>query len=322
MNLAHIHLLLNHWPIIGSFVALGLFLVSLIANSDDLKQTSLVSFGLIALLAIPTYLSGNVANEVLKGTAGLSQALIETHQGAALLAFVFMEITGAVALFGLWQFSRMSRPTSGPVARWNSPAVLVLSIVTVGLMAVTGNTGGAIRHPEILSGPDTASTIGAIGAKIVPATSYFVTGYSRWVWPILETLHFLGLIMIVAAIGVLNLRLAGFVKEFPVAPLHRLLPWGIAGVVLNVITGMLFFVGMPFFYAYNPVFYAKIVCIVVAGATLLLFCFTGAFRRWAKLGPGENPPAFARLIAASSLVLWIFIIVLGRYIPLTQESLK
>src|SRR5262245_24669467 len=118
MNLAHIHLLLNHWPIIGSFVALGLFLVSLIANSDDLKQTSLVSFGLIALLAIPTYMSGNVANEVLKGSAGLSQALVETHQGAALLAFVFMEITGGVALFGLWQFSRMSRPTPVPIARW------------------------------------------------------------------------------------------------------------------------------------------------------------------------------------------------------------
>jgi|SRR5437867_4868960 len=322
MNLAHIHLLLNHWPIIGSFIAFALFLVSLIANSDDLKQTSFASFGLIALLSIPTYMSGNVAHEVLKGSAGLSQALIETHQGAALLAFVFMELTGAVALIGLWQFSRMSRPLPVPVARWNSPAVLVLSIITVGLMAVTGNTGGAIRHPEILSGQETASIVGAIGAKIVPATSYFVTGYSRWVWPILETLHFLGLILIVAAIGALNLRLMGFLKEFPVAPLHRLLPWGIAGLVLNIATGMLFFVGMPFFYAYNPVFYAKMVSVVVAGATLLLFCCTGAFRAWAKLGPGENPPAFARLIAASSLFLWILIIVLGRYIPLTQESLK
>src|SRR5262249_4290722 len=160
------------------------------------------------------------------------------------------------------------------------------------------------------------------GAKIVPATSYFVTGYSRWVWPILETLHFLGLILIVAAIGALNLRLAGFLNQFPVAPLHRLLPWGIAGLVLNIITGVLFFVWMPFFYAYTPVFYAKFVSIVVAGAPLFFFSFTGPFRAWTKLGPGENPPAFARLIAASSVFLWILIIVLGRYIPLTQESLK
>src|SRR5438093_1699255 len=144
MNLVHIHLLLNHWPIIGSFISLGLFLVSLIANSDDLKQTSLAFFALLALLAIPTYMSGNVAQEVLKGSAGLSEALIETHQGAALLALVFMEITGAFALIGLWQFSRMSRPPHSPVARLNSLAVLLLSIVTVGLMASTGNTGGAI----------------------------------------------------------------------------------------------------------------------------------------------------------------------------------
>jgi len=322
MNLAHIHLLLNHWPIIGSFIGLALFLVSLAANSDDLKQTSLAVFGLMALLAIPTYMSGNVAQEVLKGTPGLSKALIQTHENTALLALVSLEITGAAALLGLWKFSRMSRPAPAPVGRWNSTAVLVLSIVTVGLMSITGNTGGAIRHPEILSGPDTASILGTIGAKIVPATSYFVTEYSRWVWPVLETLHFIGLIMIVAAIGGLNLRLLGFWKEMPVAPLHRLLPWGIAGFVINIITGMLFFVGMPYFYALNLTVYLKMLAMVLAGATLLLFYCTGAFRAWAKLGPGEDPPAFAKFIAASSLLLWLAIIVLGRYIPFTQDNLR
>ena len=322
MNLVHIHLLLNHWPVIGSFIGLALFLVSLVANSDDLKQTSLAFFALIALLAIPTYMSGDVAQLVLKGsTPGLSDALIKTHQGAALLSLVFMEITGAVALAGLWQFSRMPRPVRGPVARWNSAAVLLLSIVTVGLMAITGNTGGAIRHPEILSGQETASMVGTIGSKIVPATSYFVTEYSRWVWPILETLHFLGLILIVAAIGGINLRLLGFWKEAPVAPLHRLLPWGIAGFFINITTGILFFVGMPYFYAYNITMYLKMVTILLAGATLLFFYCTGAFRAWVQLGPGEDPPAFAKFIAASSLLLWCAIIVFGRYIPLTQDSM-
>jgi hypothetical protein len=272
-------------------------------------------------MSIPTYMSGDVANEVLKGTTPpLSKNLVSTHQGAAMLALVFMEITGGAALIGLWQFSRMSRRAPGPVARWNSAVVLVSAIVTVGLMTVTGNTGGAIRHPEILSGNETASTVGAIGAKIVPMTSYFVTESSRWVWPILETLHFLGLILIVAAIGGLNLRLLGFMKEMPVAPLHRLLPWGIAGVVLNIITGILFFLGMPFFYAWNPTFYYKMATVVVAGATLVLFNCTSAFRAWAQLGPGEDPPALAKFVAASSLFLWFAIIVLGRYIPLTQDS--
>jgi len=322
MNLAHIHLLLNHWPIIGAFVGLLLFLVAFFANSDDLKQTSLAFFTLIALLAIPTYMSGDVANEVLRTSTPLPKELINTHQGAALLSLIFIEITGAVALIGLWQFSRMSRPAPGPVARWNFALVLVLSIVTAGLMTVTGNTGGAIRHPEILSGQDAASTVGAIGSKIVPLTAYFVTEFSRWVWPALETLHFLGLILIVAAIGGLNLRLLGFVKDLPVAPLHRLLPWGIAGFVINIITGILFFIGMPFFYAWNPLFHLKMATIVVAGATLVAFNCSSAFRSLSKLGPGEDPPATAKFIAASSLFLWFVIIILGRYLPLTQESLK
>ncbi|PYS12895.1 MAG: hypothetical protein DMG15_12835 [Acidobacteria bacterium] len=322
MTLAHIHLLLNHWPIIGAFVGLFLFLVALFANSDDLKQTSLAFFTLIALLAIPTYFSGDVANEVLKLSTPLPKELVDAHQGAALLSLIFMEITGAVAFLGLWQFSRMSRPAPHPVARWNSAIVLLLSIVTVVLMTITGNTGGAIRHPEIFSGENAASAVGAIGSKIVPAVSHFVTGSSRWVWPILETLHFLGLILIVAAIGALNLRLLGFVKDLPVAPLHRLLPWGIAGLVINIITGILFFIGMPFFYAWNPLFHLKMASVVVAGSILVLFHCSSAFRSWAKLGPGEDPPAFAKFIAASSLFLWLVIIVLGRYLPLTQESLQ
>jgi len=322
MNLAHIHLLLNHWPIIGAFVGLLLFLVAFFTNSDDLKQTSLAFFTLIALLAIPTYISGDVANEVLKESTPLPRELINTHRGAALLSLIFIEITGAVALIGLWRFSRMSRPAPGPVARSNFALVLLLSIVTAGLMTVTGNTGGAIRHTEILSGQDAASTVGAIGSKIVPLAEHFVTESSRWVWPTLETLHFLGLILIVAAIGGLNLRLLGFVKDLPVAPLHRLLPWGIAGFVINIVTGILFFIGMPFFYAWNPLFHLKMATVVVAGATLVTFNCTSAFRGLAKLGPGEDPPATAKFIAASSLLLWFVIIVLGRYLPLTQESLK
>lgn len=322
MNLAHIHLLLNHWPVIGSFLGLGLFLVALVAKSDDLKQTALAFFAFIALFAIPTYMSGDVANETLKATAGLPKNLIQTHQGVALLSLFFMELTGGVALMGLWRFSRMSRPAPGSVSPLNSASVLVLSIVTAGLMAITGNTGGAIRHAEIFGGQEPATTIGRIGVAFVTDSSYFVTGYSRWVWPILETLHFLGLILIVAAIGGLNLRLLGFWKEMPVAPLHRLLPWGIFGFVINIVTGMMFFVGMPFFYAFNLTMYLKMVAMVIAGGTLVFFYCTGAFRSWAQLGPGEDPPAFAKFIAATSLFLWLAIIIFGRYIPLTQDGLR
>jgi hypothetical protein len=315
---AHIHLLLNHWPIIGTFIALGLFVISIVANQAQLKQTSLALFSFIALMSIPTYMSGDSAQLFLKDTPEISADLVKTHQGAAFLALIFMEITGAFAAIGLWQFSRIGKKSgNSQPAGWNLAAVLLTSMVTVWLMTITGNTGGEIRHPEIISGQaqGAASSVGALGARIVPIVQHYVNEYSMWVWPVLEDLHFIGLILILGAVGVLNLRILGFLKQLPVAPLHRFIPWGIAGLFINVVTGILFFMGMPPFYADNPDFKLKMVAIVIAGTNLLLFYCSSAFRPLALLGPGEDAPAFAKFLAASSLFLWIAIIFLGRYIP-------
>jgi hypothetical protein len=256
MNLAHLHLLLNHSPIIGTFIALGLFVVSLARNHDELKQVSLALFSLIALLAIPAYMTGYAAQETIKETAGVSMDLIQVHQGAALLAFISMEITGGFALLALWQFSRSVKdPWSSRPGRWQLAAVLLFAIGTAGMMAIAGNTGGDIRHPEILADQQAAATmVGNAGSRLIDTTKSLVIDSSMWVWPILEDLHFIGLILLVAAIGAINLRVLGFLKELPVGPLHRFIPWGIAGFVINLITGMLFFVGMPPFYAVNLVF--------------------------------------------------------------------
>jgi hypothetical protein len=317
LNLPHVHLLLNHLPIIGTFIAFGLFLVSLIGKRNDLRQASLALFALLALLSIPTYMSGDAAHEALKDSPDLSKDLIETHQGAAFLAFVFMEITGGLALIGLWPFSRIAgkSPSASSPARWNISAVLVFSVVTMVLMAIAGNTGGVIRHPEILSGPETASVVGTAGARIVTLIHHLVIDTSMWVWPVLEDLHFLGLILLIGATGAFNLRILGFFKQLPVAPLHRFIPWGIAGFVVNIITGMFFFMGMPGFYTPNIVFQLKLFTIAVAGGSLLLFYCTSAFRALEHMGPGDDAPLLAKFIAAVTLFLWIFVIVLGRYIP-------
>src|SRR5258705_9674324 len=137
MNLAHAHLLLNHLPILGTLITLALFLVALVAKRNDLTQVSLTLFALMALAAIPTYMSGSGAADTIKDSPEVSMALIETHQGAALVAFIFMELTGVVALIGLWRFSRTAKNlwVSSP-ARLNLLLVLVISGVTAGLMAI------------------------------------------------------------------------------------------------------------------------------------------------------------------------------------------
>jgi hypothetical protein len=317
MNLPHVHLLLNHLPVLGTMIALGLFIVSLAANLDDVKQASLALFALFALLAIPTYMSGSAAAQTLKDSPDVSMALIETHQGSALLAFIFMELTGAVSLIALWRYSRtVKNPWLSRPARANLVAVLGFGVITVLLMAVAGNTGGNIRHPEILSSPEAgASWVGSLGSSLIAAIHHFVIDTTMWVWPILEDLHFLGLILLFGSFGVVNLRLLGGLKRLPLAPLHRFIPWGLSGFAINVITGFLFYIGMPDFYNLNFVFQLKILTIFVAGGILLLFYCTSAFRALGQLGPGEDAPLFAKIIAFLSIVLWIAVIVMGRYIP-------
>src|SRR5438067_1157039 len=144
MNMAHVHLLLNHFPTIGFGIGLGLILVSVIGKKEQLMRASLVIFLLVAALGIPTYLSGNAAQELLQDRTDISQTLVRAHEDAALLGFVFMEITGFIAWLSLWQFRLISR-----MPRWSIPPVLILSLVTFGLMARAANIGGEIRHPEI-----------------------------------------------------------------------------------------------------------------------------------------------------------------------------
>jgi hypothetical protein len=322
MNLAHLHLWLNHLPIIGTMITLGLFLVALVGDRDDLKQASLALFSLISLFAIPAYMSGTGAYQVLQESPDAAMDLIERHQGAAFLAFVFMEITGAVAVAALWKYSRTNKNpwVSGP-AKLNLFAVLVFAIATAGLMAIAGNTGGDIRHPEILSAETSSPSLAAdIGSRLILWIQYIVIDFSMWMWPLIEDIHFFGLILLLGSVGVLNLRILGFLKRLPLAPLQRFIPWGLAGFGLNVVTGFFFYIGMPGFYNPNFVFQLKILAILIAVAQLLLFYCTSAFRSLATLGPGEEAPAFAKFMAATAIILWLAVIVLGRFIPFGEVT--
>src|SRR2546427_6423569 len=104
MNPAHLHLVLNHFPTIGFAVGLGLLAVAIAVKKDELKPASLVVLFLAALITIATYLTGNAAPAALRNLPGLSPTAIRTHQGAALLGFVFLAITRFTAWLGLWYF--------------------------------------------------------------------------------------------------------------------------------------------------------------------------------------------------------------------------
>src|SRR5579883_3537371 len=97
MDLAHAHLLLNHFPTIGTIIGGGLYLLALATKSDDLKRASLMVLLGISLIAIPTYITGNGAQDAIKSLPGLSKSLVDSHEGAAFLALGFIEFLGGFA---------------------------------------------------------------------------------------------------------------------------------------------------------------------------------------------------------------------------------
>ena len=309
MNLVHLHLLLNHVPTVGTIVAFGLLLIAFAKKSDDMFRGSFALFFAIALVSLATYMTGHAAEAVMKERPGVNAELIAVHQSAALLALVFMEATGVAAWFGLWQ----SRKPAGR-GKWAAPSVLLLSVITIALMANASNIGGEITHPEILApGQQASATTGALApAALKGAAIRYYQFHHPNAWPTLEALHFIGLSLLFGVVLVGNLRILGFMRGAPFFDIHRLLPWGVLGFVINSVTGMLFFVGQAFQYIDNPAFHLKVLFMLLAGANVLYLTLFDDV--WA-LGAGDHAPMSARWIAASQIFLWIGVIYFGRMLP-------
>jgi hypothetical protein len=135
-----------------------------------------------------------------------------------------------------------------------------------------------------------------------------------WTWAICETLHFVGLSLLVGIVGLLDLRLMGFMKRIPFQTLRPLLPYGIAGFVINAITGVIFVVGTPEQYLTNIAFWMKMLFLVVSGLNVLYFETTQG-RRAEVIGPHEAMPTSFKIAGAVSLGSWLLVLYWGRMLP-------
>jgi uncharacterized protein DUF6644 len=135
--------------------------------------------------------------------------------------------------------------------------------------------------------------------------------HTRWAWPAAESIHFIGLSMLIGMIFLFDLRLLGMAKRIPIAALHKLVPWGVLGYVANLVSGSFFLMAEPDQYIYNPAFHFKMLFMGLAGLNMMAFYLTTSRR---TMGPdaGDETPRAAKMIAATSLCLWIAIIVCGR----------
>jgi len=137
--------------------------------------------------------------------------------------------------------------------------------------------------------------------------------HTAYGWPFIESVHFFGLAVLLGTVGVFDLRMLGIGKGVSMAALHRLVPFGIAAYLANIVTGAMFFVSAPDQYAYNPAFQLKVICMVIAGLNVLVF-YTTTANAVKAAGPDEAAPSSAKVIAVVSLTAWLGIIVFGRLI--------
>ena len=141
-------------------------------------------------------------------------------------------------------------------------------------------------------------------------SAWVVGSDSIWAYPMILTMHTVGLGIVVGAAAVLDLRLLGVGPGIPLGEMERVFPMFWAGFTINLISGVMLFISEAADKAAQPVFLVKLSLIavgVIVTARIRRVVFTGG----GTAGVSLVPPA-ARRLATTSLIAWAGAIVAGR----------
>ena len=173
MDVAYLHLITNHVPIIGLPFALAVLAVGIWRRSDEIKALGFLAFAVLALATVGVFLLGQGGEDFIEELPGVSHNAIEDHEGVAMFALASVLLTGAAALFALLRykglrllapaFRKTAEGSSVPVPgfpTWIVMVVLAIGVISSGVLGYTGRLGGKIRHPEFHDGAGGAQTGG------------------------------------------------------------------------------------------------------------------------------------------------------------------
>lgn len=146
LSWVHIHLLFNHFPIVGAIFGFLLLVYAILKRSEELKRASYWSFVIIALITIVVFFAGTQASELVDAhkIPDASEPIVHKHRDVAEKAFIALEILGTLSLAGLLLFKGAKTTPN-----WFTTTFLVITIIATGLVSWTGLQGGIIRHTEV-----------------------------------------------------------------------------------------------------------------------------------------------------------------------------
>jgi len=146
MSLVHLHLMLNHFPVIGVFFVAIILIAALRLRSSEVSKLGLWLLAGVGIVTAVVYFTGEPAEDSVENLVGVSKATIHAHEFAAETSFVATAIIAGFALLSLWWHRQRQMPRT--ITGW----MLAFTVLVTGFMAWTANLGGQIRHTEIGSG--------------------------------------------------------------------------------------------------------------------------------------------------------------------------
>ena len=151
MSIVHLHLILNHVPVVGMVFALLILGVAAWRRNDGMGRLGLAVMVGLAVVTATVFLTGEPAEEAVEEVAGVSEAMIHPHEEAAEAALIVTGIAGAMALVALGAYRRRALP------RWLTGTAFMAALVSTTMLGWAANLGGQIRHTE-LGGTASASS--------------------------------------------------------------------------------------------------------------------------------------------------------------------
>jgi len=144
MNDAHLHLVVNHFPIIVTFLGFGILVTGMFLKNNSVKNTAYVLFVVGALFALASMATGEGAEELVEDMPDIGKKIIHEHEELAEKLALVLYATGIFSLLSLYTSIKKNK-----FAKALSYITLILSLAASFLATKVGNSGGEIRHTEI-----------------------------------------------------------------------------------------------------------------------------------------------------------------------------
>jgi len=144
MNDAHLHLVVNHFPIIGTIFGLGILIVGIILKNSVIKNVAYFLFVIAAIFAVLSMATGEGAEEIVEDFPTIGKKIIHEHEELAEKLAIVLYVLAGISIVGLFlNFKKHAK------ANLVSYLAVLVAIVGVFFGQLTGTSGGEIRHTEI-----------------------------------------------------------------------------------------------------------------------------------------------------------------------------